>query len=45
MTTAKPRLKFTMSGAFLMFCLDYSNISESDNTLAAYPNFWQHGLV
>ena len=43
--TAKLRLKFTMSVAFLMFCLDYSNISESDNTLTAYPNFWQHGLV
>ena len=44
MATAKLRLKFTMSGAFLMFCLDYSNISDSDNTLAAYPNFLAAGV-
>ena len=40
MATAKLRLKFTMSRAFLMFCLDYSNIPDSENTLGAYPNFW-----
>ena len=40
MATAKLRLKFTMSDALLLMSLSRLLISESDNTLAAYPNFW-----
>ena len=28
---------------FYVFRLDYSNLSESDNTLSVYPSFWFQG--